>query len=193
MRALFIGAHPDDIEISAGGTIQTMLTDSWDVTILINGHSSDERRGEAVDAATILGVHLACIDMSYDRSKIAYLEEREPWDLIVTTPMTDTHPSHREAAELGLALARGNTTELWQMNHAIPGGICPSPQLNHFVTFGLDESLLKGRAIGAHKSQVLKYGPWWLSAIRTRDHYYGMMHNRERSLTYAEGFTIVKS
>ncbi len=191
MRALFLGAHPDDVETGAGGTIQTLVEDGWEVWVSTTHHIR-ERIGEGVDASKILGATY----MPYSRigpsgvsEFVAYFSGL-PLDLIVTSSPTDSHQDHRAVAELGLSLARKNNIALWQMNHAIPGGIYNAPQLNHFVMHSLDQHNVKEQALRAHKSQSEKYGPWWEDTVYMRDRYYGSMIDRE-NVVFAEGFHIV--
>src|SRR5690606_20024246 len=61
--ALFIGAHPDDIEIIAGGTVAKLVAKGYDVVAADATHgemgtrgSREERDREAARAAEMLGV-----------------------------------------------------------------------------------------------------------------------------------------
>ncbi len=70
MRALVIGAHPDDNEFGAGGTVGKLTAQGWDVTFIIatNGNKgshdpgmspydlSETREAEQRAAAAVLGV-----------------------------------------------------------------------------------------------------------------------------------------
>ncbi len=130
-RALFIGAHPDDVEISAGGTIQTLVDEGWDVWITHTEPTSIARMEESIDAVKILGATYMPY-MGDSRDLVRYWGDL-PIDLFVTPSAVDTHPDHRAAAAIGAQLARGNDVELWEMNHAIPGGVTCAHQLNHIV------------------------------------------------------------
>jgi len=60
-RALAIGAHPDDIEFWAGGTVRRLVQDGAEVTLVVcsdggRGAAVAERRGEQDAAAGQLGV-----------------------------------------------------------------------------------------------------------------------------------------
>ncbi len=190
MRALFIAAHADDVEISAGGTIQVLIEEGYEVWTTTTAQHAKERTIEAVEAAEILGaIYIPVV------GSIRYLTTY--WDdynfsLIVTPSSTDSHEEHRQAAELGVGLARGNDITLMEMNHAIPGGIYRMPQLNHFVTFSVDQMEIKALAVHAYRSQKEKYGSWWPLAIKARDRYYGLMADRV-GVSFAEGFNIVHS
>ena len=190
MRALFIGAHADDVEICAGGTIQTLVADDWEVWTTTTVTGGRTRIGEASEAARQIGATYMPFTGSI-RKLTEYWDELLP-DLIVTPSSSDSHPDHRSAAALGIALARKNNVELWEMNHAIPGGIYNQPDLNHFVRFDSPQAMTKSRAVRAYESQLKLYGQWWLDAINARDIYYGLMVSRE-AITYAEGFHIVYS
>ena len=188
MRALFLGAHPDDVEVGAGGTIQTLVADGWEINIATYPIET-ARKKEAEAAAEILGATYTALGVTEHRIILTALDQGT-WDLIVTPSPTDSHPEHRTMSEVGLALARRNSVSLWQMNHGIPGGIFNAPRLNHFVRFDIEVMLNKERALRAHKSQWNKYGEWWIEATVTRDGYYGMMVERDLA-TFAEGFYIV--
>lgn len=189
MRALFLGAHPDDVEISAGGTIRTLVDEGWEVWISPQFPASWERTEEGIEAAKILGATYMPVSHLDQREAVEFWSDMG-FGLIVTPPSRDSHQDHRKVAELGLSLARKNNISLWEMNHAIPGGIYGMPALNHFVVFDANQQRTKEQALRAHESQVEKYGDWWESAVYIRDRYYGIMVNRDK-VVYAEGFRIV--
>ena len=190
MRALFLGAHPDDVEVCAGGTVAKLTGKDWEVNIS-TPLPVWTRLLESRKAAESLGAeYQPWSDTLPRREMIVYLESGGAWDLIVTPSPQDSHQEHRETAELGYALARKNNVELWHMNTGIPGGLAISPNLNHFMTFGSEEWQAKSNALQAHESQWDKYGGWdWHDTIVARDVYYGGILGAQ----YAEGYERIFS
>ena len=195
MNALFVAAHPDDVEVCAGGTIAKLTSNGWEITIATPDPGL-ERRVEGWKAAAILGVTYWAWRTEKDRRETIDFLERNPfgpleWDLIVTPSPQDSHQEHRQAAELGYALSRKNTTELWHMNTGIPGGLAITPQLNHYMTFGSTEWQLKSDALQAHASQWEKYGGWeWHDTITARDELYGKLVGAPFAEAYDRVFSV---
>ena len=193
MRALFLGAHPDDVEVCAGGTAAKLTSRDWELVIATPNPYKSQRWLEARDAAMILGgVYWGWNEEMTQREVLVYLEggQRPAWDLIVTPSPQDSHQEHQEISRLGYALARKNNVELWHMNTAIPGGLAITPKLNHFMTFGMAEMQVKSKAIQAHGTQWDKYGSWkWHDTIVARDRHYGGLIGAP----YAEGYERIFS
>lgn len=59
-KALVIGAHPDDIELGAGGTVARLAADGAKVTMVVvcTPNNLEARNGEARKAAEILGAKI---------------------------------------------------------------------------------------------------------------------------------------
>jgi len=117
IRILAIGAHPDDVEISCGGTLALAARQKIPVGILdltqgelsTNG-TVEERAAEAAEAAEILGaatranaglpdgaVH--AMDPEQVRSVVRVLRALRPALLLTHAPV-DRHPDHVEASRL---------------------------------------------------------------------------------------------
>lgn len=117
LRLLAIGAHPDDVEISCGGTLAAAVREGLSVGILdltrgelgTNG-TPEIRAGEAAEAARLLGVTgrwnaalpdgaIHPYDPEHVRSVVAWLRRLRP-ELVVTHFTEDRHPDHVAASAL---------------------------------------------------------------------------------------------
>lgn len=84
LDVIFVGAHPDDVEIACGGTIAALTSQGYRVGIvdLTDGEptplspSPEVRRAEAEAAAKILGVHVRKILPFTNRRLMDGFEER---------------------------------------------------------------------------------------------------------------------
>lgn len=129
-RALVIGAHPDDNEFGAGGTVAKLASQGWDVTFIIatNGNKgshdpdmssyrlSETREGEQRAAAAILGVRRVLFLRNNDgeleptpalRSEVAlYIRHFKPHYVFTHDPWKHymLHPDHRA---VGFAVIEG--------------------------------------------------------------------------------------
>jgi LmbE family N-acetylglucosaminyl deacetylase len=129
-RALVIGAHPDDNEFGAGGTVAKLASQGWDVTFIIatNGNKgshdpdmssyrlSETREGEQRAAAAILGVKRVLFLRNNDgeleptpalRSEVAlYIRHFKPHYVFTHDPWKHymLHPDHRA---VGFAVIEG--------------------------------------------------------------------------------------
>jgi bacillithiol biosynthesis deacetylase BshB1 len=113
---LAIGAHPDDIELSCGGTILSHISQGLKVGILdlTRGElgtrgTAETRAAEAEAAADILGVSVrenaGFADGFFENDKahqleiIKYIRKYRP-DIILANAIHDRHPDHARAAQL---------------------------------------------------------------------------------------------
>lgn len=183
MKPLYLTAHYDDLEICAGGTAARF---GGETNVLTPRPAA--LRSEWQEATTVLklipGLH--CYSKG-QTTVVQYLDDivaSGTYTHIITNSPFDSHPDHREAADIARQVARKNYMALWYMDHAIPGGLA-GPRPNHFVDIS-EHYLTKNRALNAYQSQLRKYGQGWRDAIVGRDTYYGWMHGVGR----AEGFTV---
>ncbi len=116
MKCVAFGAHPDDVELAAAGTLALTVQAGHDVLIadLTQGEratagSPEERAAEAAAAARVLGVRrsgLELPDTALDRADQSQLERvvqvlrREQPDLVLAPTGRDAHPDHIEAHHL---------------------------------------------------------------------------------------------
>ncbi len=117
MNVLAVGAHPDDVDLYAGGLVAGLVRRGAGVTLLdltagelgTRGTPASRAR-EAAEAARILGVRSReCLglpdgglrdgDPEQTRTIVEALRRHRP-DLILAPWEVDLHPDHREAARL---------------------------------------------------------------------------------------------
>jgi LmbE family N-acetylglucosaminyl deacetylase len=129
-RALVIGAHPDDNEFGAGGTVAKLTSQGWDITFIIvtNGNKgshdpdmssyrlSETREQEQRAAAEVLGVRRVIFLRNNDgelertpalRAEIAlYIRHLKPHYVFTHDPWKHymLHPDHRA---VGFAVIEG--------------------------------------------------------------------------------------
>ena len=113
---LVFGAHPDDIELSCGGTIIKHINNGFKVGIvdLTKGElgtrgDAKTRLEEASEASKIMGVHLRenlnfadgffANNKNHQISIIKKIREYQP-DIIITNAPSDRHPDHGRASQL---------------------------------------------------------------------------------------------
>ncbi len=123
-RCLAIGAHPDDIEIGAGGTILRLIAERPDTEfrwVVLSG--AGERADEADRSARSLTAGAAALDVrilagrdgylpydAADATKGALAEATDPPpDLVLVHRHDDAHQDHRFAADLAWQLCRWST------------------------------------------------------------------------------------
>lgn len=115
-EAVFVGAHPDDVELTSGGLAALLASHGHPVVVadLTAGEQGSrgtvaERAREAAAAAAVLGVERRQVglpDLALDRRDrsqleaiVALLRELRP-RLVVAPHADDEHPDHVEAAHL---------------------------------------------------------------------------------------------
>jgi carbamoyltransferase len=117
-QAIFVGSHPDDIEIGAGGTLAHLVDLGWDVYTCIATDDPDPRtaatrRREALDAFASLGIQadhvfflgLRDAEVTVNRQSVgtfreALLHRDISPTLVFTHTHADCHNDHRAVREL---------------------------------------------------------------------------------------------
>lgn len=124
LSALFIGAHPDDIEIGCGGTVAKLIHQGWQVSLCILTRDqlpmiAKKRLNETIKAATRLGVtaehimflnmadsNLICTGKNVSAMRELMRQHHCNPDLIFTHTLCDSHGDHRAAHEITLSTFR---------------------------------------------------------------------------------------
>lgn len=216
-RVLAVSAHPDDIELGAGGFLYRLASKhKATVNVLIltagvqsrssgDGYEPSLRREESFRAADLLNVGRGNVEVlqfpdcklhEYEHEIIReierrlYDEDRSPrYDIILTHVGEDTHADHRTVHESTLSAVRDfpGAVLLYQAPSTKPNGFHPT----FFVKLDADAVYQKDLAIQAHVSQREKA---FMKTSRTL----GMATNwalffRLPAHTYLEAFEIYKS
>ena len=216
---LVLAAHPDDAEISMGGTLARMVKAGWRVEVcdLTNGEptprgSPETRAQEAARAAEILGLHRRVtltlpnrylMDSVENRQCVAEVIREVRPELVFAHYWEDAHPDHVQAAQLSEAArfyAKLTKTELrgepWYPRRIIHF-VGSHYRLHVRPSFLLDVSdtfQQKLRAVAAYESQFGLEREWVgekgrLPMLEALDHL-GAYYGRLAGVAYAEPFVM---
>jgi LmbE family N-acetylglucosaminyl deacetylase len=197
MNVIAIGAHPDDIEIGAGGSIALHRARGDSVRFLILTRGGElsppaKREAEAREAADVLDVDDIHV-MGYDDTKVPYdneivkriddhLTELDVDRAYIHTE-EDTHQDHRHAALASIAAGR-NTDEVLAFES-------PSTRSSFDPQYynSLSEEFLERKidAIRTHKSQSEKK---YLEAEAMKG--LARFRGRQANTRYAEAFQVIR-
>lgn len=196
-RAVFVGAHPDDIEYGCAGTI--LKYRDWETVFILMScgkeepyNRKEERRAEQQRAADRLGVKAVVhmdlpdggIQCSPENSRklAALLAELAP-DLIFVNSANDAHRDHIETARLVMDVCRQKDNLIFYRTYS---SVAFQPHLFVDISSWLEE---KERVLSEHRSQLEKYTRKKLFLLETmimEDKVSGMRLKTEA----AEGFVL---
>lgn len=205
-RIIVFGAHPDDGEIGAGGTIAAYARLGHRVVLVNfrvpagNGDTSDEERqrrhNEAEQAAHMLGADLVSFGLARDAIQPTaelvgtiddLLADVKP-TAVYTHWLGDSHPEHIGLSRAVLAATRRNRCSVYMYEATLPGGITGhSFRAQKFVdiTQTLDDKI---ESLARYETQLDRYGQEWLEAVRGR----AALRGFQMGARYAEAFQVVK-
>ena len=198
MNVVAIGAHPDDIEIGAGGAIALHTAQGDRVTFIIlssGGAIADveTRKREAQEAAAVLGVDdVYLLDfpdtrIPYDAETVQEIEKIinniEP-DRIYIHSEEDTHQDHRKASLSAIAATRRFDRVFAYESPSTRSSFAPQ----HFIPFGEEILQKKIDAIRTHESQKKKK---YLEADAMEG--LARFRGRQANAKYAESFQVVRA
>lgn len=196
-KILIFGAHPDDIELGAGGTVARYIKEGASVLMVVVTTPSPERVEECKSAAKILGSELKMMSIPQEqlvniRSLVVkfdnIIEDFQP-DEIFTHWINDSHQEHRYITQAVIAASRKNSASVYMYEETIPSGITPNSFNAQLFIDISDEIELKLKAIEINESQFMpNRGQEWLEAVRGRCSFRGY----QISVNYAESFEIIK-
>lgn len=197
MNVIAVGAHPDDIEIGAGGSIALHRAQGDTVRLLVltrGGKISDpsQRRTEALEAADVLGVDDVHF-LGYEDTKVPYNDDIVERiddhvkdidaDRAYIHTEEDTHQDHRNAALSSIAASR-NTDEVLAFESPSTRSTF-NPQ--YYNTLSEDFLSRKIEAIKSHKSQREKK---YLEAEAMKG--LARFRGRQANTRYAEAYYVIR-
>ena len=167
-QAVFIGAHSDDIEIGAGGTLVKLLEKNWDVFACIVTDETDPqvaaaRRREALESCAALGLrpqqvfflglsegYVTVTRDGVDRLHAAIKQHSIQPELVFTHSHADCHNDHRAVCELVHAAFRQKLILGFPIINSLNETLF-IPQVYCDITQHLTRKL---RALESHQSQM---------------------------------------
>jgi len=196
-RVLAVGAHPDDIEFGAGGTLLKHVAagDYVNILVLTSGESGGEapevRKAEAERAGLFIGAVTTDVGSLPDTR----VQEKDAIDAIEAAVANykphiayihsahDTHQDHRAAAYAARVALRG-ARKLYAYQAPSATG-CFEPQRFTDISMFIDGKL---RAIGFHASQAGKRRYLENDYVMATGHYWGVQAG---DCDHAEAFEVV--
>ena len=209
IKVLAMGAHPDDMELEAGGTLAKFAKKGYEVYLLIltsgaytdmkgKSYSDGQLKKEATIASEILGVKKV-IFFDYATTKLpnsgeiisrvdAIVDEIEP-DIFISHHPFDSHQDHKAAADIMFAVSRQG-----RVKNVLSGSTLPyrpnvfafRPQFFVDISGTLETKL---KAIRAYESQYEKFGSELLiNRVKAMATTYGWAIGYD----YAECFEVIR-
>ena len=204
MNILCCGAHPDDIEMMAGGVIYNskkngslvigmVFTDgSWMNPKGVRVRNSNESIEEIKEVSKFLGYELIiqnnqALNMTFSDelvvSVLKVIEERKI-DLLILPWYKDLHPDHKIVSQIGIAASRKVSKVLFgQINYHLEDFFTPNIFID--ITDSFNEKI---KALSMYKSVWKNNSRDWLDFITSTNTYYGKIVGVGK----AEGFITKK-
>jgi LmbE family N-acetylglucosaminyl deacetylase len=166
---LLVGAHADDVEMNAGGSVHKWRRQGRDVRVaILAADESHDRHAESLAACLHLAVdHVYALggqDTSLHHSVHSLIEPMEcilrahEVDTVITHFHADTHQDHVSAYRIMAAAAR-KVSNFLMFKPTYPSGRTEIPfQPNVVSMLSAEDIDAKVRALDAFKSQRVKYG-----------------------------------
>lgn len=197
MNVVAIGAHPDDIEIGAGGStaLHRAQNDSVRFLVLTRGGElspPEDREREAREAASVLGVDdvhflgYEDTEVPYSRDIIKQVEnhlDEFDADRVYIHTEDDTHQDHRHAALASIAAARNcNEVLAFESPSTRPSF---SPEYYNTLSEGFLERKIS--SIRSHESQQEKL---YLEAEAMKG--LARFRGQQANSRFAEAFQVIR-
>lgn len=208
-KILAMGAHPDDMELEAGGTMAKFIRKGYEVYLLIltsggytdikgNTYFDEQLRTEAMNASKILGIK-EVIFFDYHTTELpsggkvvsevdAIIDRIKP-DVFISHHPFDSHQDHKAAADIMFAVSRQG-----RVKNVLSGSTLPyrpnvfafRPQFFVDITDTID---IKMEAIRAYETQYKKFGS---EELIERVRAMAKTHGWAMGYEYAECFEVIR-
>jgi LmbE family N-acetylglucosaminyl deacetylase len=204
---LAVGAHADDVEIGCGGTVAMHVQNGDNVILLVMAESSyayydgtvlrtvEEGKVEEMNAAKILGAKL--INLGFETKNVPYSSESIEAinkviddyniDTIYTHWYHDTHQDHSRTTQSVISAGR-YVRNILVYEPEYPAGRSYLGFWNQYYVDITSTFEIKMNALNCHKSQIKKYGNFFMGAVEARARHRGY----EIGTRYAECFEVLR-
>ncbi|SDF24688.1 N-acetylglucosaminyl deacetylase, LmbE family [Methanolobus vulcani] len=209
IKVLAMGAHPDDMELEAGGTLAKFAKKGYDVYLLIltsggytdmtgKSYTDNQLKEEAKKASEILGVK-EVIFFDYVTTNLPnsgeiisrvdkIVDEIRP-DIFISHHPFDSHQDHKAAADIMFAVSRQG-----RVKNVLSGSTLPyRPNVFAFrpqFFVDISETLeIKLKAIRSYQSQYNKFGS---EVLIDRVKAMAITHGWATGYDYAECFEVIR-
>ena len=210
MKILAVGAHYDDIELSAGGTIAKFIKQGHQILVIIISSSDyisydniilrtkEEARKEGIQGLITLGIKKdMIINLNYSTKNIPFdseiieninarIDKFKPNLIITHHPYAESHQDHINTSKSVMSASR-KYNSIWVFEPLYPSKLSTFPfKPQKYVDISHTLSI-KINAIKKHITQFKKY-PYWKDLICCLARVRGIEINTQ----YAESFEIIK-
>ncbi|RZS32445.1 LmbE family N-acetylglucosaminyl deacetylase [Herbihabitans rhizosphaerae] len=222
MNVLAVGAHPDDLEILAAGSLALYARDGHRVTMCVltkgdlgsDTHTRAEtaaiRRAEAEESAAVIGADFFCLDQPdgflFDgpdvRTRLVDVMRSAKPDVVITHHPDDYHPDHRAASRIVLNCRQlglcGLVETANEPTDTIPGVL----YMDTLTGIGFQPELWVDitETIDTKRAMLRKHASQneWLKRLHGTDYVdyvdrQGTLRGLQIETAYAEGFQAAKA
>ena len=191
-KALVLTAHPDDLELSCGGTIKKIVDQGGSVDNLIIFPYQDHKK-YLPETSKILGFKPIFFDAnvvigqrgrSYERPKLdnKMIERIEKqlnitsYDLLITHWKEDWHQDHRTCYDISNSLRRKQPLQVWYMN--------AFPYCQKYISFEANVFVDISQQVKAKRKAIEVYknvNPRWADDVESMSKFRGSFINKQHA------------
>ena len=191
-KALVLTAHPDDLELSCGGTVRKIIDQGGSVDNLII-YPYQEHKKYLPDTSKILGFKAIFYDAnvvigqrgrSYERPKLdnKMIERIEKqlnitsYDLLITHWKEDWHQDHRTCYDISNSLRRKQPLQVWYMN--------AFPYCQKYISFEANVFVDISQQVKAKRKAIEVYknvNPRWADDVESMSKFRGSFINKQHA------------